>query len=213
MKLVLFGPPGSGKGTQAQLIKEQYGIAHISTGDLFRKNIAEGTALGMLAKSYIDKGDLVPDEVTINMLKERLAQDDCQGGYILDGFPRNIYQAEQLDKITDVDLAILINQKDEVIIPRLSGRRTCRLCGYTTHINWLEDKNKEVCAKCFGPLYQRDDDKEDVIKNRLDGYRKQTAPLTDYYKAQGKLEVVQATNEVDQTYALVNEVLSKSEVL
>lgn len=210
MKLILFGPPGSGKGTQAQLIKERHGIPHISTGDLFRKNISEGTELGKLAQTYMNKGELVPDDVTIKMLKERLQQPDCKDGFLIDGFPRNIPQAEVLDQLTDIDIAILINQTDEVIIPRLSGRRSCPMCGHTTHVDWLEEGKKDICPKCFARLIQRDDDKEEVVKTRLDNYRKLTAPLTGYYEKQHKLKVVNATNDVESTYKLVDKVIREN---
>lgn len=204
MKIILFGPPGGGKGTQASLIKEKYGIAHISTGDIFRTNIKNGTELGKLANSYIQKGELVPDSVTIDLVKDRLTWDDCKNGFILDGFPRNVSQADALAEMTDIDGAILIDQKYEVIIPRLSGRRACRSCGETLHTDWLKE---DKCPKCGGEIYQRDDDKEEVVLNRLKEYDKQTAPLIDYYKSKGLLKVVTATNYVDATFELVKEVL------
>lgn len=207
MKLVLFGPPGSGKGTQASLMKERMNIAHISTGDLFRKNIKEGTELGVLAKSYIEKGQLVPDEVTINMLKDRLSQGDCKNGYILDGFPRNLNQAVALEGITEIDRAILIDQKYDVIIPRLAGRRVCKACGDTTNIKWPE--YTPICPKCNIPYVQRDDDKEEVIKARLADYEKQTTPLIDFYKKRDQLSVVNASTEIEETYKQVEEALGK----
>ncbi len=207
MKLVLFGPPGSGKGTQASLMKERLNLAHISTGDIFRKNIKEGTPLGVLAKSYIDKGQLVPDEVTINMLKDRLSQEDCKEGYILDGFPRNLNQAAALEKIADIDKAILIDQKYDVIIPRLAGRRVCKVCGDTTNTRWPEYTVN--CPKCNVPYVQRDDDKEEVIKARLADYERQTTPLIGFYKDRNKLTVINASTEIEETYKQVEEVLNK----
>ncbi len=205
MKIILFGPPGGGKGTQASLIKEKFGVAHISTGDIFRTNIKNNTELGKLANSYIQKGELVPDSVTIDLVRDRLTWDDCKNGFILDGFPRNIAQADELARMTDLDCAILIDQKYDVIIPRLSGRRACRVCGETLHTDWLDGQN--VCPKCGGEIYQRDDDKEEVIINRLKEYEKQTAPLINYYKEKGLLKVINASNTIDATFAMIKEVL------
>lgn len=210
MKIILFGPPGGGKGTQASLIKEKYGIAHISTGDIFRTNIKNNTELGKLANSYIAKGELVPDSVTIDLVRDRLTWDDCKNGFILDGFPRNVAQAEALEKMTDLDAAILIDQKYDVIIPRLAGRRACRGCGETLHTDWLNGQN--ACPKCGGEIYQRDDDKEEVIKNRLKEYEKQTAPLIDYYKNKGLLKVVNAANDIADTFEIMKNVLETLKV-
>ncbi len=207
MKIILLGPPGGGKGTQASLMKEKYAVPHISTGDIFRTNIKNNTELGKLAESYISKGALVPDSVTIDLVRDRLTWDDCKNGFILDGFPRNIEQANALAEMTELDAALLIDQKYEVIIPRLAGRRTCKECGETLHIDWLEDKTK--CPKCGGEIYQRSDDKEDVIKERLKNYDLQTAPLIDYYKDKNLLKVVNATNTVADTFELVKNILEK----
>lgn len=205
MKIILFGPPGGGKGTQASLIKEMYNVPHISTGDIFRTNIKNNTELGKLANGYITKGELVPDSVTIDLVRDRLTWEDCKNGFILDGFPRNVSQAEALKDMVDIDAAVLIDQKFDVIIPRLSGRRACRACGETLHIEWLDDPN--TCPKCGGELYQRDDDKEDIILNRLKGYEAQTAPLIEYYKEKNLLKVVNAANVVEETFELVKQVL------
>ncbi len=206
MKIILLGPPGSGKGTQASITKEKYNIPHISTGDIFRYNIKNNTELGQLASSYINEGKLVPDSVTINMVQDRINQDDCKNGFLLDGFPRNIDQADALANMTDIDCALLIDQSYEVIIPRMAGRRVCRDCGETLNIqNLKEDK----CPKCGGALYQRDDDREEVVLKRLKEYEKQTFPLIEYYKAKGLLEVVNASTEIDETNAMVDAILAK----
>lgn len=207
MKIILLGPPGGGKGTQASLMKEKYNLTHISTGDIFRTNIKNKTELGQLAESYISKGVLVPDSVTNDLVRDRLTWEDCKNGFILDGYPRNVSQAEALAEMTDIDVVLLINQKYEVIIPRLAGRRTCRDCGETLHTDWLNGKN--VCPKCGGEIYQRDDDKEEVIRERLNTYDQQTAPLIDYYKDKNLLAVVNATNTVEDTFELIKNILDK----
>ena len=193
--IILLGAPGAGKGTQAALIAGEYNVPHISTGDILRRNIKEGTPLGLKAKSYIDAGGLVPDEVVIGLVEDRLKQADCANGYILDGFPRTIPQAEALDKVARIDLAINIDVPFETIIDRLSGRRVC-VCGETYHISMLNGETK--CRKCGKDLFIRDDDRPATVKNRLAVYEKQTAPLIDYYKAQGKLANVKAVNSVEE---------------
>jgi len=185
LKLVLLGPPGSGKGTYAQRIGPKLGIPHISTGDMFRENIKNKTELGKKAKEYIDKGELVPDEITIEMLKQRLEQDDAKNGFILDGFPRTTTQAEALDKITKIDAVINLVVPDEVVIARLSSRRQCKKCGKIYNVLFLKPKKEGVCDVCGGELYQREDDKPEVIKERLKVYTKNTAPLIEYYKKKG----------------------------
>lgn len=184
MKIVLLGAPGAGKGTHATKLKEEYNIPHISTGDIFRANIKQGTVLGKQAKSYIDKGELVPDELVIDLVKDRLSQADCQKGFILDGFPRTIHQAEALSAFVDIDAAVNFILNDDVIISRVSGRRMC-VCGETYNLALLNGAT--TCAKCGKELYQRDDDKEETIKNRLTVYYKETAPLIGYYRDNGKL--------------------------
>lgn len=203
MKIVLLGPPGSGKGTQANLICEKYKIPHISTGDIFRWNLKEGTELGKKAKEYMDAGSLVPDELTVSIVVDRLKNDDCQNGFVLDGFPRNLFQAEQLEKITDVDKAIMIYLDDEEIIKRLSARRMCAQCGNPTHLDWLVDGK---CEKCGGEVIVRNDDQPEVIKQRL---IKQKLPqeVIDFYKEKGIYEQITSTDKKEKTFALVDKIL------
>lgn len=203
--IILLGAPGAGKGTQAALIAEEYKVPHISTGDILRRNIKEGTPLGLQAKSYIDAGGLVPDEVVIGLVENRLKEADCNNGYILDGFPRTIAQAEALDKVANIDLAINIDVPFETIIERLGGRRVC-VCGETYHVSMLNGET--TCRKCGKPLFIRDDDKPETIKKRLDTYEKQTQPLIDYYRAQGKLADVKAVNSIEENFAAVKKVLN-----
>lgn len=202
--IILLGAPGAGKGTQAAFIKEKYGVPHISTGDILRRNIADGTPLGLKAKTYIDAGALVPDEVVIGLVEDRLAQSDCNGGYILDGFPRTVAQAEALDRVARIDVAINVDVPFDVIVNRLSGRRMC-VCGETYHISTLD--GDETCRKCGKPLYIRDDDKPETVLRRLEVYRQQTAPLADYYKAQGKLRNIEATGSREEIFADIEKVL------
>ena len=190
--LVFLGAPGAGKGTQAKRISEKYGIPHISTGDILRANIKAGTELGKLAKSYIDKGALVPDEVIIKVMQARLAQEDCKNGYLLDGFPRTIEQAKALDGITEVTLAINIAVDGDAVVARIAGRRMC-VCGESYHVS---THPSNVCDKCGAKLYQRDDDKEETVKSRLEVYEKQTAPLIEYYSAKGVLRDVDGMKDV-----------------
>ena len=185
MKLIFLGPPGAGKGTQAAGVSAHLRIPHISTGDMFRAAIANKTPTGLEAKRYIDQGQLVPDSVVIDMVRERLSESDCAGGYLLDGFPRTVEQAEALDKICAPDAVVDIDVPDERLLARLTGRRVCRKCSGTFHITKLADQN--VCPVCGGELYQRDDDKPATISNRLKVYHEQTAPLIGYYSEQGKL--------------------------
>ena len=190
--LVFLGAPGAGKGTQAKRISEKYGIPHISTGDILRANIKAGTELGKLAKSYIDKGALVPDEVIIKVMESRLAEADCKNGYLLDGFPRTIEQAKALDKITDVTLAVNIVVDNDAVVARIAGRRMC-VCGESYHVS---AHPSDVCDKCGAKLYQRDDDKEETVKSRLEVYERQTAPLIEYYSAKGELRDVDGMKDV-----------------
>lgn len=190
--LVFLGAPGAGKGTQAKRISEKYGIPHISTGDILRANIKAGTDLGKLAKSYIDKGALVPDEVIIKVMESRLAEADCKNGYLLDGFPRTIEQAKALDKITDVTLAVNIVVDNDAVVARIAGRRMC-VCGESYHVS---AHPSDVCDKCGAKLYQRDDDKEETVKSRLEVYERQTAPLIEYYSAKGVLRDVDGMKDV-----------------
>lgn len=199
MNIVLLGAPGAGKGTQAQRLVADYGVAHISTGDLLRAAVKAQSELGLAAKKYMDAGELVPDQLVIDLVKERLAADDAQKGFILDGFPRNTTQAVTLDTELaamgrELDGALLVDVPAEVIIDRLSSRRTCRDCGYTA------GPDTTVCPSCAGEMYQRDDDKPETIKNRLDVYEKNTSPLVEYYRGQGILKVVDGNRDIDLVY-------------
>lgn len=207
MNIVLLGAPGAGKGTQAQKLVEEFGVAHISTGDLLRAAVKAGTKLGVKAKEYMDAGQLVPDKLVVDLVKERLAADDAKKGFILDGFPRNTAQAVTLDSALadmglSLDSALLVDVKAEVIVKRLSSRRTCRDCGYTA------PAGVDVCPSCGGEMYQRDDDKPETIQNRLNVYESQTAPLVEYYKGKGLLKVVDGDRPVDDVYADVKELLA-----
>ncbi|WP_395110052.1 adenylate kinase [Actinomadura sp. SCN-SB] len=202
MRIVLVGPPGAGKGTQAQFIASHLSIPKISTGDIFRANVSKGTELGRQAKKYMDRGDLVPDEITIAMVRDRLAEDDARHGFLLDGFPRNVPQAETLKKILaewDVKLDIvleLVVDEDEVI-RRLSGRRTCERCGRIWHVDF-DDKQDDICDECGGHLFQRDDDKEEVVRHRLEVYQQETAPLVQFYADERILVGIDATGPVEE---------------
>lgn len=205
MKLVLLGAPGAGKGTQAKKLTEKYTVPQISTGDILRKAVADGTPLGKEAKSYMDKGELVPDSVVIGLVKERIVCDDCKNGYILDGFPRNTSQAEVLDKVladmkAPLDTALSVDVEKNDLMKRLTGRRTCKGCQQMYNIHFSPPKKEGVCDKCGGELYQRDDDKEETIKNRLDIYEKSTAPLIDYYSKKGILKSVKGEGSIEDIF-------------
>ena len=205
MKIIMLGAPGAGKGTQAQMIADKYNIPHISTGDIFRANIKNGTELGKKAKEFMDKGLLVPDELTVELLLDRVAQDDCKNGYVLDGFPRTIPQADVLDKeLTklgdQVDFAVNVDVPDENIVRRMSGRRACLKCGATYHIEHIPPKTEGVCDKCGSELVQRDDDKPETVKNRLNVYHDQTQPLIDYYEKKNILRTVDGTKEMKDVF-------------
>ena len=187
MNIILLGAPGAGKGTQASKIASKYNLLHISTGDIFRANIKNGTEIGKLAKSYTDAGKLVPDEVTCDIVKDRLTWDDAQSGFMLDGFPRNLFQAKELDKFAKVDMCLNIDVDERLLMDRICGRRVCS-CGQSYHVSTLNGAT--TCGKCGGKLYQRPDDVPETVKTRLDTYKSQTAPLIDYYRSQGKLESV-----------------------
>ncbi len=205
MNIVLLGAPGAGKGTQASLIAEQYQIPHISTGDIFRKNIKEQTPIGVVAKSYIDKGDLVPDDVTVEIVKNRLEEDDCKNGFILDGFPRNVYQAEALLKIAELDVVLDVDVPLEDLMARLTGRRVCSGCGESYHVSTLGGRN--TCAKCGENLYQRADDNEQTVSERLEVYRENTQPLIDYYKSKKLLKSVNGAQDKEKVFDEVRSVL------
>ncbi len=203
MRLILVGPPGAGKGTQAVNLAAHFSIPHISTGDIFRSNLKEGTELGMEAKSYMDRGELVPDEVTNKMVKDRLNKSDVDGGFLLDGFPRNVFQAEVLrailgEKRTPLDAALELSVDNEEIIKRLAGRRTCKECQKAFHVVYEPSKQEGICDSCGGPLYQREDDREDVIARRLEVYNEQTAPIIDFYRREGLLVTIPAMGPVDE---------------
>lgn len=194
--MVFLGAPGAGKGTQATKVCEKYNIPHISTGDILRANIKAGTALGVEAKGYIDKGLLVPDEVVIGLVKQRLAEADCQKGFLLDGFPRTIEQAKALNDFAKITCAINLAVDEKLVVDRIAGRRMCK-CGESYHVSWYD---KDVCAKCGEKLYQRDDDKEDTVKARLEVYNAQTAPLIEYYSNMGILKDVDGTQEMNKVF-------------
>ena len=212
MKIVMLGAPGAGKGTQAKMIADKYSIPHVSTGDIFRANIKEGTALGLEAKSYMDQGKLVPDELTVRILLDRVAKDDCKNGYVLDGFPRTIPQAEVLKdalaKQNDkIDFAIDVDVPDENIVKRMSGRRACVTCGATYHIEHVPPKKEGICDKCGSELILRDDDKPETVLNRLKVYHEQTQPLIDFYNKEGILKTVDGTIDVKDVFANIVKIL------
>ncbi|MBO4900542.1 MAG: adenylate kinase [Lachnospiraceae bacterium] len=212
MKIVMLGAPGAGKGTQAKMIAERYGIPHVSTGDIFRANIKNGTDLGREAKAYMDKGELVPDELTVRILLDRVAQDDCKNGYVLDGFPRTIPQAETLKKELDrlgesIDFAIDVDVPDENIVKRMGGRRACVTCGATYHIEHVPPKKEGICDVCGGELILRDDDKPETVQNRLNVYHTQTQPLIDFYTAEGVLKTVDGTQDMKDVFNAIVSIL------
>jgi adenylate kinase len=205
MKIILLGPPGAGKGTQAKSISEAYHIPHISTGDIFRKNITEKTPLGVEAKGYMDRGQLVPDELTINLVTDRLQNEDCKNGYLLDGFPRTVKQAEALDAYLNkngnsIDAALLIDVPFSFILERMTGRRVCSECGASYHVKNNPPKIEGKCDLCGGALTQRKDDSEDTVNERLDVYEKQTQPLVEYYKKNNILKVLDGTRAIDKVF-------------
>ncbi len=212
MKIIMLGAPGAGKGTQAKLIAEKYGIPHISTGDIFRANIKEGTELGKEAKQYMDKGELVPDELTVRILLDRVGRDDCKNGYVLDGFPRTIPQATVLDnevaKLGEtIDYAIDVEVPDENIIRRMGGRRACPKCGATYHVEHIPPKKEGICDTCGSELVLRDDDKPETVKSRLEVYHKQTQPLIDHYSKQNILRTVDGTKDMKEVFANIEKLL------
>jgi adenylate kinase len=214
MKIIMLGAPGAGKGTQAKKIAEKYSIPHISTGDIFRANIKNGTELGMKAKTYMDQGLLVPDELVVDLVVDRLAQDDCANGCVLDGFPRTIPQAEALDRALtavgqSVDFAINVEVPDENIVKRMSGRRACVNCGATYHIVYAPTKVENVCDTCQGDLILRDDDKPETVQKRLNVYHEQTQPLIDYYTKKNILVEVDGTVDIDDVFAAIVKVLGE----
>jgi adenylate kinase len=214
MKIIMLGAPGAGKGTQAKQIADHYSIPHISTGDIFRANIKNGTELGKKAKEFMDKGELVPDELTCDLVVDRIAQDDAQNGFVLDGFPRTIPQAEALEKALEargekMDFAIDVDVPDDNIIGRMSGRRACLNCGATYHIVAIPPKKEGICDVCGEALVQRDDDKEETVKNRLNVYHEQTQPLIDFYQERGILRSVDGTVPMDEVFSAIKAILGE----
>ena len=215
MKIILMGPPGAGKGTQAEKLVEVYQIPHISTGDMFRKAQKDGTELGLKAKSYMEQGQLVPDEVTVGIVKERLAEDDCKDGFLLDGFPRTVQQADALDGILKelgmtLDRVINIEVDKAFLVDRLTGRRVCRACGTTFHVTNKAPKVEGVCDKCGGELYQRNDDKIETVSNRLDVYAAQTAPLIEYYQSKGIMSSIDGSQSMEEVLADIRSALGSN---
>jgi len=210
MNIIFLGPPGAGKGTQAKILVEKYGIPQISTGDMLREHVAKGTELGVKAKEYMEKGQLVPDEIILSMVKERLSQPDAQKGFILDGFPRTVAQAEALDKMLEemdkkIEFVLALIVPDEELVTRLTGRRTCKNCGMMYHIKFKPPKVEGKCDACGGELYQRPDDNEETVRNRLKVYHEQTAPLIEYYRKKGVLFEVDGSKSIEEiTQQLIN---------
>jgi adenylate kinase len=217
MRIVLVGPPGAGKGTQAAFLAKNLSIPHISTGDLFRANISQQTELGKLAKSYMDAGNLVPDEVTIGMAKDRMEKPDAEGGFLLDGFPRNVSQAEALDEMLQsesmkLDAVLDLEVPEEEVVRRIAGRRICRKdSSHVFHVAYSQPKKPGVCDACGGELYQRDDDSEETVRTRLEVYHTQTEPIIDYYKSQGLVVTISALGKVEEVTARAMEALQRDE--
>ena len=214
MKIIMLGAPGAGKGTQAKMIADKYQVPHISTGDIFRANIKNGTELGQEAKKYMDQGLLVPDELTVKILLDRVANEDCKNGYVLDGFPRTIPQAEVLDKalteLSDkIDYAINVDVPDENIIKRMSGRRACLACGATYHIEHVPPVQEGICDRCGKELVLRDDDQPETVKNRLNVYHEQTQPLIDFYTNKGVLKTVDGTVDMKDVFSAIINILGE----
>ena len=214
MKIVMLGAPGAGKGTQAKQIAAKYGVPHISTGDIFRANLKEGTELGKKAKVFMDQGQLVPDSLTLELIMDRFKNDDCANGYVLDGFPRTIPQAEALtaalsENKDKLDYAINVDVPDENIINRMSGRRACAKCGVTFHVKYNPTKVEGICDLCGGELYIRDDDKPEIVNKRLVAYHEQTQPLIEYYENEGILKNVDGTQDVNKVFEDICEILDK----
>ncbi len=215
MNIILLGPPGAGKGTQAKKISEHFSLPHISTGDILRENISNNTSLGLKAKSYMSRGELVPDELLITIIKDRLSRKDCSEGFMLDGYPRTIPQADALQMILTesgkkLDAVLNISVGDEELVKRLSGRRMCK-CGASYHVSFNPPKKDGVCDVCKGKLYQRDDDKAEAVRNRLDVYKRQTQPLIDYYNKKGILRTIDGEKDIPKIFEYIKEVLEQYE--
>ncbi|MCS7279603.1 MAG: adenylate kinase [Thermodesulfobacteriaceae bacterium] len=212
MNIIFLGPPGAGKGTQAKVLIDRFNIPQISTGDMLRENVAKGTELGMKAKEYMEKGQLVPDEIILGMVKDRLSQADAQKGFILDGFPRTVAQAEALDKMLSemgkkIEYVLALMVPDEDLVIRLTGRRTCKKCGMMYHIKFKPPKEEGKCDTCGGELYQRPDDNEETVRNRLKVYHESTAPLLDYYKKKGVLFEIDGSKSIEEITKQLLEIL------
>ncbi len=206
MKIILLGAPGAGKGTHAKLLVDRFGIPHISTGDIFRANLKAGTPLGLKAKAFMDRGELVPDELTVDLVLDRLKEEDCEKGYILDGFPRNLFQAEALTKALaeegkEIDCALHFVLDEDIILKRMSGRRVCTVCGASYNVNGLPTRVEGICDRCGGPVVQRADDREETVLHRLEVYHEQTEPIVDYYRSLGKEVVVDAGKPLEEVQA------------
>ena len=206
LRTILLGPPGAGKGTQAVKIVEKYGIPHISTGDIFRENIKNGTELGKKAQEYMNRGELVPDELVVEIATDRLLKDDCKEGFLLDGFPRTVFQAEKLDEFLQahghkLDVVIDIEVEKQELLTRLTGRRVCKKCGASYHIVNIPPKKEGICDICGGELFQRDDDTVETVENRIEVYKAQTMPLVDYYKKAGNLAEIDGSGDLDRVFA------------
>jgi adenylate kinase len=214
MKMILLGPPGAGKGTQAEKISAIYGIPHISTGDIFRENLKKGTKLGLEAKGYMDRGELVPDEVVIGIVRDRLAEKDCEVGFILDGFPRTVTQADALNNILEdlgrpVEHVLNIQVPDEIVVERLTARRTCRSCGAIYHMIFNPPHQEGVCNACDGEIYRRDDDSEETVRARLEEYHAKTQPLIDYYRNQGLLRDIDGSAGMGEVLEAIRATVGK----
>lgn len=208
MKLVIFGPPSAGKGTQAQRLSTKYGIPQVATGDLLRKAVADKTPLGLKVKSFLDQGKLGPDNLIVQLIRERVSKPDCKNGYLLDGFPRTMGQARELEKMTDVDLVLNIVVDFDVLVERAVGRRTCPKCSAVYHLKFNPPMNEGECEKCGAPLIQRDDDKEETVRDRLKVYEEQTAPLIEYYRKKGKLVDINGFGGIDAVFGRMVEAIS-----
>lgn len=213
MNLIMFGPPGGGKGTYSSRISDEHEIPHVATGDIFRREVDKGSDLGKKVKEYLDRGDLVPDEVVIEVVEKRLSESDCQDGFVLDGYPRTLNQAEALDEIVDIDLVINLDVSEDVIINRLSNRRICSDCGEIYNLESIPPEEEGVCDECGGELYQREDDKPEVIKNRLEEYEERTRPLIGYYQDKGLVENIVAHEErpIDEMMEIIYEKIEEIE--
>ena len=208
MNIILLGPPGVGKGTAANKLSKKLGIPHIATGDMLRENAAKKTKLGMKAKSYMDSGALVPDDLVIEMIKERLQRKDCKNGFILDGFPRTIYQADEIEKVVNIDRVVNIQASDEIIVERIGRIRVCGECSFVYHLDFIKPNREGFCDKCSGTLYQREDDKPEAVKERLKVYREKTKPLIKYYKEKNLLADVDGSGTPEEEFELVYEAVN-----